>query len=222
MTLTPEALREKYGDTLVLGVDHAVINGILIEGFTCPKDAIKTEGNVCYPLHNLIHTALKPRLRREAELDASFKQIIPYVILEHAPTGRIYTTMRTGGDSRLIGQVSIGLGDHMDVGEDFQACLMRELHEEIGMKPDDIKGLRFCGYLYSEQSEVDSVHVGMVYRALTTREDLQCLEADKLTGAWLTQDELRRLRGEDAMESWSRFAFDTMLAKENAGDGLSL
>ena len=125
-TQTPETLRPKYGDTLVLGVDHAVIDGILTEGFTCRKDAIKTEGNVYYPLHDLIHAALKPRLRREAELDASFKQIIPYVILEHAPTGRIYTTRRIGGDSRLIGQASIGLGGHMDVGEDFQVCLLRE------------------------------------------------------------------------------------------------
>ena len=52
--------------------------------------------------------------RWKAESAPEFKQVIPYVILEHEPTGRIYMTTRIGGDERLLGQNSIGLGGHMD------------------------------------------------------------------------------------------------------------
>ena len=109
----------------------------------------------------------------------------------------------------------------MDVGEDFQACLLRELKEEVGLEAGEIDDVTLCGYLYSTASEVDSVHVGMVYRAATKRENLRCLESDKLSGAWLTPHELLNLRGEGALESWSRLAYDAILAKE-ADNGTSL
>ena len=51
----------------------------------------------------------------------------------------------------------------------------------------------------------------MVYRARTKREDLHCLENDKLTGAWMTLEALSKLRREGVMESWSRITFDTMI-----------
>jgi predicted NUDIX family phosphoesterase len=206
-----EELQNKFGDARVLGVAREVTDGVLRSGFTCRKDAVKMEGNICYPLNDLIRAALEPRLRCDAELDASFKQIIPYMVLEHESTGRIYTTLRLGGDNRLIGQASIGLGGHMDEGEDFEDCLMRELYEEIGLKSGDIRDLQFCGYLYSEQSEVDSVHVGMVYRAKTSREEVRCLEEEKLSGAWLTRHELINLKGDGKLESWSRIVFDEVL-----------
>lgn len=62
-------------------------------------------------------------------------------------------------------------------------------------------------------SEVDSVHVGMVYCADTIRSNLFCLERDRLTGMWITPLELLVLRREDKLESWSRFIFDSILWK---------
>lgn len=78
----------------------------------------------------------------------------------------------------------MGLGGHIDDGEAIHDALRRELAEEVGLQKDDIANVSFCGYIYSEQSEVDSVHIGMVYRLLTDREDISCLESDKLTGQW--------------------------------------
>ncbi len=86
----------------------------------------------------------------------------------------------------MRGQASMGLGGHIDEGEGIYDALYRELAEEVGLQKDDITNVAFCGFIYSEQSEVDSVHVGMVYRLLTDREEVSCLEADKLSGRWLS------------------------------------
>ena len=206
-----DELREKYGDATVLGVAGEAIAGALEDGFTAIEDAENLETELA--------AHLEPRLRYEAELDPSFKQIIPYLILNHDPSGRTFATLRTGGDDRLVGQASLGLGGHMDEGESFEDCLFREVFEEVGLQREEIGNLRLCGYIFSNASEVDSVHLGMVYRADSKRDALTCLEDDKLTGAWLTPHELIVLSCEDKLESWSRIVYDAML-KEDASHAI--
>jgi len=164
-------------------------------------------------LIDAILCSLKPNLRCEAELDPGFKQVIPYVILMNG-SGEVFGTLRVGGDSRLQGRISIGLGGHMDGGEDMDTTLYRELNEEVGLTPDDIQSAVYYGSIYSEDSEVDSVHLGLIYGLVTNAESVECLEKDTLEGRWYTIDELRRLREESRMESWSEIVFDNILSKE--------
>ena len=206
-----DELKEKYGGATVLGVAGESIGSALEDGFTTIRDAEDLEAALA--------ARLEPRLRCEAELDPSFKQIIPYLVLSHDPNGCIFAMLRTGGDERLVGQASLGLGGHMDEGENFEDCLFREVFEEVGLRREEIRNLRLCGYIFSNASEVDSVHVGMVYRAETEKEALTCLEDSKLTGAWLTPHELIVLNCEGKLESWSRIVYDAML-REGAGYGL--
>ena len=90
------------------------------------------------PLGHIIFDNLMPKLRCEAECDPSFKQIIPYVLVEHKPTGRFFMTTRIGGEERLKGQASIGLGGHLEDGEDVVDALFRELEEEIGLEKEQM------------------------------------------------------------------------------------
>lgn len=170
-----EALRRKYGDEIILGVEKSIVDGRLQSGYT----PFQNPTNDSVPLLRLLADHLQPRLRREAEQDASFKQLIPYVLVRNASNGHIYATTRLGGDRRLVGQMSIGLGGHMEAGESFVTCLLRELKEEIGLTEGDVVALRFLGFLFSESCDVDSVHLGLVYELETFRSDVICLETDK-------------------------------------------
>ena len=176
--MTREALKRKYGDAVVLGVDANVLTAMLSKGFTPPDEAID----------DAIQCNLKPMPRCEAELNPAFKQIIPYIILANAD-GRIFTTLRLGGDERLRGQHSIGLGGHMDGGEDIPTALYRELKEEVGLTEADIESAKLCGYVYSGKTEVDSVHVGVIYLLTISRSDVTCQERDKLSGCWCSAAE---------------------------------
>ena len=128
--------------------------------------------------------------------------------------GSVFGTLRIGGDSRLQGKLSIGLGGHMDGGEDMDTALYRELEEEVGLTVDDIVTASYCGSIYSEATEVDSVHIGLVYVLVTSADEIECLEKETLEGRWFTVDELRTLRNEGRMESWSEIVFDNLLAEE--------
>lgn len=110
--MTQEELKQKYGDILVMGVDAKTILPMLTDGFNPPDE----------PIADAIECNLKPMLRCEVEQNPAFKQIIPYIILM-SMDGRIFTTLRLGGDERLKGQHSIGLGGHMDGGEDMLTAL---------------------------------------------------------------------------------------------------
>src|SRR2546430_10565124 len=58
------------------------------------------------------HGVFRPRAT--VEQDSSFKQIIPYLIVRHA--GRLFLCQRStqGGDGRLHGKYSIGVGGHIN------------------------------------------------------------------------------------------------------------
>ena len=123
-------------------------------------------------------------------------------------------TTRIGGEERLKGQASIGLGGHLDYGEDVVDALLRELQEEVGLAKDQMSEIILCGYINSDLNEVDSVHLCVVYHAYTDREDISCLEVDKLIGGWFTVPEMREARRNGYMESWSAMCFDELLGKE--------
>ena len=52
------------------------------------------------------------------------------------------------------------------------------------------------------------------YHAYTDRENISCLEKDKLIGGWFTIPEMREVRHNGHMESWSTICFDELLDKE--------
>ena len=139
-----------------------------------------------------------------AEQSPAFKQLIPYVIVRDG--GGVFLMERTdaGGDVRLHGKASIGVGGHLnpvDVGDDpLIDGLRRELSEELvaDWEPE----FRLIGLLNDDSNPVGSVHLGIVFEVDAAGRQLTVRERDKLTGRWADADDL--LTAADRLETWSR------------------
>jgi predicted NUDIX family phosphoesterase len=151
--------------------------------------------------------------RAYAERTPSLKQVIPYSIVQCA--GRVLLTRRlkSGGEARLHGKHSIGIGGHInpeDLGSDAVALVRnpidagtrRELDEELTVKGQ--YKVHRVGVLNDDSNAVGAVHVGVV-QVVTVEGDVDIRERNQLEGRLVTLDDLKSLldRGAD-FETWSR------------------
>ena len=146
-----------------------------------------------------------------AEENPAFKQLIPYVVVRD--DARIYLMERTaaGGDARLHGKASIGVGGHLnpvDEGEDpLTDGLRREWSEEL--LTDWEPQFRLVGLLNDDSNPVGSVHLGVVFEVQADGRAVELREHDKLTGRFATAAEVRAAW--DRMETWSRLVAEHLL-----------
>ena len=123
--------------------------------------------------------------------------------------GLVFATRRLnkGGESRLHGKVSIGIGGHINpVDEtDRRSVLMkgleRELDEEVYIQR---RGeLVPQGFINDDGNGVGAVHLGLCF-SREVEGEVSVKETEKLSGGWMS---LQELRGEfDNMETWSQIA----------------
>ena len=144
--------------------------------------------------------------RPAAESDPSHKQLIPYVVVRDGE--RVFLMQRTdaGGDPRLHGRASIGVGGHLnpvDHGEDpLLAGLEREWAEELDAPwhPD----FQLAGLLNDDGNPVGAVHLGVVFEVEAAGRAVAVRETDKLTGDFVAPAEVRAAW--DRLETWSQLA----------------
>lgn len=214
LQLKKEELKAKYGETLVMGVPQELVNPLLKNIYT-PKEGlyIASQGSnttTQIPLLSAINAQMVPKFRYEAELDPTFKQVIPYVVLRYQD--KMFCTHRlNGGDARLAGGYSIGTGGHIDSGENIYDGMRRELKEEVGITINDIMGYSVNGFILDNSSAVNSVHLGVVISMAIIRDDIECLEKEKLAGEWVDYKKLKKLYDQDKLESWSKIVADNLL-----------
>lgn len=145
-----------------------------------------------------------------AENDPSHKQVISYVVLTRGSQVFATRRLKKGGESRLHGLMSLGVGGHInpddEVGGDvLRRGLQRELDEEVYIE----KALELVprGMINDDTQEVGRVHLGLFY-TLEVAGEVRIRETEKLEGLWLERSELDALR--DSMESWSQFVASTL------------
>ena len=145
--------------------------------------------------------------RPEAEEDPNYKQIIPYVVLRQGD--KIFTTRRLnkGGETRLHGKVSIGIGGHINPVDEtskekvLMRGLERELNEEVSIEK---RGeLVPVGVINNDTNDVGSVHLGLCF-TMEVQGEVKVKETEKLEGLWLTVPELMEYW--DNMEEWTQIA----------------
>jgi predicted NUDIX family phosphoesterase len=148
--------------------------------------------------------------RPVAEEDPAHKQLIPYVVVRDAD--RVFAMERTdaGGDARLHGRVSIGVGGHLnpvDDGEDaLMAGLRREWHEEL--EADWEPEFELLGLLNDDSNEVGAVHLGVVFSVEAAGRPVDVRERDKLIGSFATGGEVAARA--ERLETWSRLVAEAL------------
>ena len=145
--------------------------------------------------------------RSQAEEDTQYKQIIPYVVLTRQ--GRAFATRRLsrGGESRLHGKISIGVGGHINPvdEQDRKSVLMsgleRELDEEVYIEH---RGeLLPQGVINDDSNGVGAVHLGLCF-SMEVDGRVSVKETEKLSGSWMSVDELKAEY--DDLETWAQIA----------------
>ena len=151
--------------------------------------------------------------RDAMERDPSNKQLIPYLVLRDGPRYFLMRRTRAGADARLHDRWTIGVGGHLNPGdEDLAGGLLREWREEL--VADFGPAFQPVALLNDDTTEVGAVHLGVVFVADAAGRPVAVRETDKLTGRFATAAEV--LAVADDLETWSRLVFDAIEAGELA------
>ncbi|MCE5089898.1 NUDIX domain-containing protein [Staphylococcus devriesei] len=146
--------------------------------------------------------------RGDMEEDDSFKQLISYCLLENEKGELlVYKRLTGGGESRLHGQSSIGVGGHMNdvvgagsINEILRVNAQRELEEEVGLSEADSQNMNYIGFINDDTNEVGKVHIGVVFKVKVNSNDIEVRETDTLKIQWLEQEQIDNY---DDFETWS-------------------
>jgi len=155
--------------------------------------------------------------RSQMETDPSFKQLIPYVLLEWTNEQGVtslftYTRGGGGGESRLHAKRSVGIGGHISRedaaggGDPYSSGMRREIEEEVslGSAYEEFRD----GLIYDPSNEVGQVHLGVVHRFVLQQPEVSSNEPDLAEGGFVSLDQLRR--DMDRLETWSQLAIQAL------------
>jgi predicted NUDIX family phosphoesterase len=153
--------------------------------------------------------------RAQAERDPSHKQIIPYALLAFGNKVLYYVRGKKAGEQRLVAKGSIGIGGHMNEGDEslfaldeaaYRAGVEREVNEEV--KIDTKFEDRIVALLNDDTTEVGQVHLGVVHVFKLAAPKVEKREAMITNLAFLDKDELVARR--DSLETWSQLCLDSL------------
>ena len=148
--------------------------------------------------------------RPEAEEDPSYKQIIPYVALTRDGDIFMLRRLKKGGEARLHGLLSFGVGGHINPADDTREdALMNGLRREVSEEVDIARetGLTPVGVINDDSNAVGSVHLGYFF-TMEVAGEVTVRETEKLEGEWVAISALPGLR--DRMETWSQLASEAL------------
>jgi predicted NUDIX family phosphoesterase len=158
-----------------------------------------------------LHGRFEPR--SEMEADPAFKQVIPYLVLRDGERWFLMRRSSAGADARLHERWSIGVGGHLNPGDrDLAGGLEREWREELAA--DFVPPFRPVGLLNDDDTDVGTVHFGVVYEADAGGRSVAVREVEKLTGSFAGEGDVAAVR--DRLESWSELVFDALRARTRA------
>jgi predicted NUDIX family phosphoesterase len=184
---------------------------------------------LCTEMAPFVSHLLQPQNQRylprpEMEVEPAYRQIIPYVVFRcrgdrNSPDLFFSYARFNGGESRLSGKYSLGVGGHICAddavnGLPYVEGMLRELDEEIDIA-EAVRDSDICnsiiGVINDTRDPVGLVHLGVVhlvdlcYAEIRTKED--CLQR----AGFRSLSQLQDLRELDMLEGWSELVLDHLL-----------
>lgn len=153
--------------------------------------------------------------RSQAETDPKFKQIIPYALLVHEGRVLHYVRGKKAGEQRLVSKGSVGIGGHMNDGDEglfsldraaYDAAVAREVNEELVIASPFQN--RAVALLNDDSNEVGQVHLGVVHVFELDTAEVRKGEAMITELTFLDRAQLAQRR--ELMETWSQICFDSL------------
>lgn len=153
--------------------------------------------------------------RGDMEEDPNYKQLISYCLLENENDQLlVYERLSGGGENRLHGQSSIGVGGHMNdivgadtINEVLRTNAQRELEEEVGLASEESQNLQYIGFINDDTNEVGEVHLGVVFKIKVNSNDVEVQETDTLKIKWVEQGSIDNY---DDFETWSALILEAL------------
>jgi predicted NUDIX family phosphoesterase len=148
--------------------------------------------------------------RSKVEKDPSYKQLIPYVIMGYNGKYLTYVRGARAGETRLVGNRSIGIGGHINPTDDmplfntnfyetYLAAVEREVAEEVSVETSHTDCI--VALLNDESNDVGSVHLGIVHYWTLAEPKVARREQMITQMTFMTPAELQQVK--DTMETWS-------------------
>jgi predicted NUDIX family phosphoesterase len=144
------------------------------------------------------------------EQDPSFKQLIPYCLIQHTDDEgetHLFQYTRGGGmgEARLHAKKSVGIGGHISTLDESAECvygqgMQRELDEEIVIRsPFESECV---GMINDDENAVGKVHLGVVHIINVEQPDVRANEDDIEDSGFLPLAEI--LSDIERYETWSQ------------------
>ena len=148
--------------------------------------------------------------RPDAENDPSYKQIIPYVIMSCRGKVLSYVRGKRAGETRLVGNRSIGIGGHINPIDDqaplfadyrdvYLTALAREIEEEVHVAANHAD--QIVALLNDDSNPVGQVHLGIVHHWKLDAESVERREQMITQMEFLTPAQLQS--AQPPLETWS-------------------
>ncbi len=155
--------------------------------------------------------------RSQAEADPNFKQIIPYVLMTHNGKYLSYVRGKRAGETRLVGNRSMGIGGHINPPDDmplfdpdyrgsYLNAVQREVEEEVNLNANSTDHV--VALLNDDTNEVGQVHLGIVHLWSLDSDDVTRREQMITQMSFMTPEELQAER--ETLETWSSLCLDSI------------
>lgn len=159
------------------------------------------------------HMQFRPR--SQVEEDPSFKQLIPYCVLQCGSGDQRqffqYTRGSGQGEKRLHAKRSIGIGGHISredaTGADlYRSGMQRELSEEMVI--DGPYTEQLLGFIYDDTTPVGRVHLGVVHLLTLENDSAHARESEMIDSGFVPMQDLIDHR--DNFETWSQLTIQQL------------